>query len=102
MWEILPKLLAGGAAGAAITVVYLYTAGVVVPGHVYRAILDDRERERQRAEKAEQRIFDTVPALDRAYSQVARVPHVAKEIVTTAAAAVTDNGGGPKSRDSRK
>lgn len=93
MWELLPKLLASGGAGVALAVIYLYTSGTVIPGHVYRSKCDECDREREERKAANQLIFDTIPVLDRAKEQVVRVPHVAKEVVTTAAAVVADNGG---------
>ena len=59
---------------------------------VHHAELDgmreDRNRERDRAEKAEQKMIETIPVLVRANEQISRAPAVAERAVVKTAEAV--------------
>ena len=52
------------------------------------AMREDRDRERDRAEKAEQKMIDTIPVLVRANEQISRAPAVAERAVVKTAEAV--------------
>lgn len=78
-----------GAGTAAFAVVYLFSKNIVVSGMIYADKCAECQRERERAEKAEQRLIDTIPVLTQAYEQVSRLPRVAVKAVE-----VVKNAGG--------
>jgi hypothetical protein len=60
--------------------------------------LEREKRERDRAERAEQRLIETIPVLTRAYEQLARAPAVAEKVAEKAAEVVKTVIDGGKER----
>ena len=80
-----------GGASTAFAVVYLFANNIVVSGKTYDAKCGECARERERAERAEQRLVDTLPVLGRAYEQISRAPVVAEKAVETVKTVVGGN-----------
>lgn len=82
---LLLKLLGG--AGAAGIVAWLFITQTVVPGVLYRA-------EKERADRNEARLNESIPLLERALEALDRAEHVTKLKVDEVVKLPTDNQGG--------
>lgn len=83
----LVKFAGAGSAGAAIAVTFLFVKGYVVPGYIYQAEVQARE-------KAEERIRQSIPVLKDANLALERGVGLAREATAAAAEAMKHRNGG--------
>jgi hypothetical protein len=80
---LLKLLTAGGAGGIALVIVFIFVKGWVVPGPIYQQALEREKGERERAEKAEQRLLDTIPTLQKAMGALDNGVDVTRKAIET-------------------